>query len=445
MGLSSELKKIKKLYGEEFMHYCRQNFPTILDEQGELLKILQSIFAGNSKIKLADVEEEAVLKDYIYAQYNKEVNVEEIDTGKTPYELLDEKGYTLYECRTEDEIQSYKRYYYPGEELCTFNGGRLKQCICFFAVRKNVDDIKREDFPEPEREDEYGTSVMGIQFNKRGTCVVSIKNRYNHTVSNPDATYGNNLDRIIPGLSKSFEKLLEERGLELKKDNIDELELEEYVVANDGKYYKYNYEMAGIYYCPGNIVIKKNEPIKLGDSSKVILMNHYVLDLEKKEMRLYDEKSQDSFIDAFGNIEKIEVTNDKEISGARVISIKNEGDEHPAIIKIDSENRIIEYKNENVKKIGDRFMIKSDCLRKIELPNVTEIGNHFLSSNRACSRIDIPNVRKIGDWFMSRTLFLDDLNLKKVEEIGNQFMYMRRTNKKFRITKYKKNWKRFYV
>ena len=148
MGLSSELKKIKKLYGEEFMHYCRQNFPTILDEQGELLKILQSIFAGNSKIKLADVEEEAVLKDYIYAKYNKEVNVEEIDTGKTPYELLDEKGYTLYECRTEDEIQSYKRYYYPGEELCTFNGGRLKQCICFFAVRKNVDDIKREEEAE---------------------------------------------------------------------------------------------------------------------------------------------------------------------------------------------------------------------------------------------------------------------------------------------------------
>ena len=90
-------------------------------------------------------------------------------------------------------------------------------------------------------------------------------------------------------------------------------------------------------------------------------------------------------------------------------------------------------------------MIKSDCLRKIELPNVTEIGNHFLSSNMVCSRIDIPNVRKIGDWFMSRTLFLDDLNLKKVEEIGNQFMYMRMTNKKFRITKYKKNWKRFYV
>ena len=428
MGLSSELKKIKKLYGEEFMHYCRQYFPIILEEEGELLKILQSIFAGNSKIKFEYFEEKEVLSDYIYEKYEKEDNAEEIDTEKTPYELLDELGYDLYECKTEDEIQSFKKYYYPGEELCTFNGGRLKHCICFFAVKKNVDDIKREDFPEPEREDEYGTSVMGIQFNKKGKCVVSIKNRYNHTVSNPDATYGNNLDRIIPGLSKSFERLLEKRGLHFKRDNIDELELEGYVVANDGKYYRYNYEIDGTYYCPGNIVISKNEPKQLGDSGNVILMGHYILDLERKEMRLYDEKSQDSFIDAFENIEKIEVTNDKEKSGARVISIKNEGEEYPAIIKIDSENRIIEYKNENVKKIGDNFMIKSDGLRKIELPNVIEIGNHFLSSNITLSKIDIHNVKKIGDGFMSRIPFLDDLNLKKVEEIGNEFMNMRRTN-----------------
>ena len=41
--------------------------------------------------------------------------------GKTPQELLDEAGYKLYECHNEEEIQSFKHYYAPGEELCTFD------------------------------------------------------------------------------------------------------------------------------------------------------------------------------------------------------------------------------------------------------------------------------------------------------------------------------------
>ena len=31
----------------------------------------------------------------------------------------------------------------------------------------DVADIKREDFKNPTRQDEYGTSVISIQFNKR--------------------------------------------------------------------------------------------------------------------------------------------------------------------------------------------------------------------------------------------------------------------------------------
>ena len=41
---SNELKKIKKLYGEKFMHLCRELFPTILEKEGALTEILNSTF-----------------------------------------------------------------------------------------------------------------------------------------------------------------------------------------------------------------------------------------------------------------------------------------------------------------------------------------------------------------------------------------------------------------
>ena len=97
---------------------------------------------------------------------------------------------------------------------------------CIFCSKENAGEIKREDFESPKREDEYGTSVMSIQFSKQGRCTVSIKNRYNHTVNNPDATYGNNLDRIVFGLKQSFTELLLERGMHLDENNVEEFEIQ---------------------------------------------------------------------------------------------------------------------------------------------------------------------------------------------------------------------------
>ena len=131
-------------------------------------------------------------QNFVYS-FTEEKDVDEPVT-KTPSELLDEAGYILYECHTEEEIQSFKKYYAPGEALCTFSGGRLNRCHVFFAVKKDVEKIKREDFKSPRRQDLYGTSVISIQFSREISNTLSIKNRYNHTVENPDATFSNNLD-----------------------------------------------------------------------------------------------------------------------------------------------------------------------------------------------------------------------------------------------------------
>lgn len=57
-------------------------------------------------------------KDHIYGllENKKEENVK---TNKSPKELLSEAGYDLYECHSEEEIQSFKKYFAHGEELCT--------------------------------------------------------------------------------------------------------------------------------------------------------------------------------------------------------------------------------------------------------------------------------------------------------------------------------------
>ena len=84
---------------------------------------------------------------------------------------MDEAGYKLYRCETYEDILAFKPYYYQkysekesiNELLCTFNDAkRIETHYVFFAVKKNVDEIKRENFKKPEREDEYGTSVISI-------------------------------------------------------------------------------------------------------------------------------------------------------------------------------------------------------------------------------------------------------------------------------------------
>ena len=78
-----------------------------------------------------------------------------------------------------DELENaIKQYFAPDEELCTFRDpSRFQRYHIINAVRKDVDKIKRGN--PPQRDDEYGTSVISIQILKTGGFI-SIKNRYNH-------------------------------------------------------------------------------------------------------------------------------------------------------------------------------------------------------------------------------------------------------------------------
>ena len=236
--MNSDLKIIKKKYGEKMMHFCRDLFPTILEIEGLLPKLLMDNFNENHYLydDIVKNEMQFEFKNFIFNLVIKD-DKREIHINRTPEELMDDAGYVLKECLTEKEIQEYKKYYIDNESLCTFRNmelygfSRLHTNRVFFAIRKDVDKINRNDFLLPRREDDYGTSVLSIQFSRDETHSVSIISRYNHSVYNPNATYSNNLDEIIPGLTDSFAKY---KDLQ-QKCSTDEFELEGYVKAKDGK------------------------------------------------------------------------------------------------------------------------------------------------------------------------------------------------------------------
>ena len=424
--LSKELKEIKKRFGEKFMHICRDNFASLLETEGLLTQILDMNFAQNSRSLGDDIEKNDLLisfKDFIYSKIDVESDEKQIIPEKSPYEILDEAGYKLIECTTEAEIQKFRKYYAPNELICTiYNGGRLKSSLVFFAVKKDVAKIKREDFQKPQREDEYGTSVLGIQFDKQGTCMPHIITRYNHTVNNPNGTYGNDLDRIASGLTESFARLLHERGLELNKANIEAFEIPGYTLASDGKYYKYNFEIDGKYYCPGNIIIDGGEIIKL-NSDKEVLIDYFILDKEKKTFKLYDTDLKDSFLDSFKNIEKIQMEkNPEKEKQTRIITIQTKDMNLPITIEIDKDNNIIGYSNQELTEVGDDFLWLNEKLTEINLPELTEAGNGFLIFNEQLTKVNLPKLTKVGADFLNNDKQLTEINLPELTEVGDDFL-----------------------
>lgn len=441
---NADLKWIKKHYGEKFSHLCRDLFPTILEKEGFLIEIIRKNFSQSRELYDDIVNGNLVnsFKSYIYSQIKS--NESKMMVNLTPEELMDKAGYILYpECKTENDIQSFRHFYhrgsptpkysgegnpakYEGEELCTFNGGRLKTNRVWFAVKKNVDEIRRKDFKNPRREDDYGVSVLSIQFSRSEPSVLSIKNRYNHTVPNPDATFSNNLDNIVPGLTQAFENTY---GISLANKNSHSFEIPGYVQSRDGKFYKYNQEIDNFYYCPNNTIIE-NGVVRHLDENKYILFDAYILDLERKEIiscvnSIFSRYETGSFIESVGKIKDIKrvPTND----GLTLQITPEEGE--IVEIKLNKLNEIVSYYNPNVEEIGNSFLEQNESLTSINLPNAKKIGEYFLLCNKALTNINLPNVEEIGNSFLEQNESLTNINLPKVKKIGCLFL---RRNKALR-------------
>lgn len=441
MDLNKDLKYIKKKYGEKMMHYCRECFPTILNVPGKLVEILNTHFYCVKDSLYNDIKEnhkESEFNDFVYSNAGLKNEYDIRDVSKTPKELLDDAGYDLFECKTVEEVNSFKKYFILGEQLCTFldPASRLENKYVFFAVKKNILDIKREDFLIPDRQDEYGTSVISIQFTRDKNNHLSIKNRYNEVVNNPDSTFDNNLDNIIPGLTMSFYKAY---GIREIYDENSEFQMEHYISIG-GEYYKYNYKLNDIYYCTNNIIVYNGKVIKY-DPEKYIIMDYFIIDLVNKKVDVFDNKLRDSFSEVIGKIKNIEIVRGEK---DKKVYITNEED-NIFELTLSFDNKLIGIKNNLIDKLPNRFLISGQYLKNMEFSNVREIGNdvlyantdlehfnlskaevignYFLANNIKLTNIDLNKTIMIGDDFLKRNIIVESINFDSLQRVGNSFMF----------------------
>jgi hypothetical protein len=228
----------------------------------------------------------ALLKDnHAYIQATLEQRRYKDDSGherqpiKDPYELARSVGYELTgPFESPDEFVSLDgQDFRPSERLCTFNSPaeRLKDYNILWLRHAEVadtlpaDELTADTLSEawktylktigrydrnsdsydlaglrPTRDDPYGTSSMSVQISRRGTHV-SIKNRYNHTVGNPDNTLDSNLDHVAYGLKRAVYSRV---GREELMDKTSVALAEGYVADDDGGIHHYRYEEDNVYY-----------------------------------------------------------------------------------------------------------------------------------------------------------------------------------------------------
>ena len=442
--MNSELKKIKKLYGEKFAHWCRDKFPTILSYEGRLLEILQNLFYPTKSLWEAmegnkELQTQVMYRVFNYYRDNYPVDEAELDLGKSPEQLCDEAGYMLIKCETVEDVERFRKYYLPDEEICTYKNvaGRLNECFIFFAVKKGVDKIERGN--PPQRDDEYGTSVMSLQFDKM-TGRLKITNRYNHTVNGCDATLSNNLENIAPGLTCSFENYY---GIK-EVDGIGKLDIDNIVMDNSGRIYFYN-DCVGksVYYCEDNVVIRNGEPYYY-DKDRFELIEYFLYDKDNEtliDLRHEDfpDKKEDGFVQTFKNVDKVDIVKDGQ--GNRVFKGTNK-DGTTFEITVDRKNRIIAYKNDYLTECGSKFMARCTHLKSVEMENLVYMADRcfyycrglekFYAPQlenaeelcfydvRSLKEIYCPNLMFVGDHFCSRCDNLKRLDLPCLEQAGKE-------------------------
>ncbi|MGN0929809.1 MAG: leucine-rich repeat protein [Alphaproteobacteria bacterium] len=431
---------IKKQNGEHFAKSIR-NYNNGIFDIPNIVNI----------VKYAGREAEPIM-NYLISLMNIEIKEVEYED---PFVLLKKAGYNAYYADTLEKQNAIQKYFKNGEELCTFRDyTRFEYYYIINAVKENVDEIKRENFTVPKREDEYGTSVISIQILKNGGFI-SIKNRYNHTVKNPDNTFNSNPDNIIDGLSYSLKKYFDVDFASTKTSLSDN-----YIVIGE-KIIKYDYETYGYYIGDGFYV--KNDRIVEVNKNTEVMIDHHILNIKDKtitpimndidnyiyEAKVFQTELKKKKLQIIKNNDK---TKSILLDGKEFVNLK---DSHiirltleraselpkyflnhsrdlqylvcPKVISI-ADNVLSLNKSLNycyfpeLKYIGRNFLRSNVDLEFLDLPKVEDINTSFLEDNQKLELINLPVVKKINHNFLDLNLELKELNIPKIEYIGDCFL-----------------------
>ena len=196
-------------------------------------------------------------------------------------------------------------------------------------------------------------------------------------------------------------------------------EIKGYVKANDGRYYKYNYEIDNIYYCPDNIIID-NFGVKKYDKSRYLIIDYFIIDMSKdiKSISLYDNELSDSFCSLVKEIKKIDIKNN---GSEKKIIILGSNNEYLEIL-IDRDGKIISIKMDNIYNIGDNFLGCNKSLEELYAPDLIKVGNYFLHYNKTLQILEFPNITEIGSYFLRWNEMLLELCAQNLKVVGNSFL-----------------------
>ena len=153
------------------------------------------------------------------------------------------------------------------------------------------------------------------------------------------------------------------------------------------------------------------------------MIDYFILDKEKKRLRLYDAYREDGFCKCFENIEKIQMEkNSEKEKQTRVIIIETKDSELPISIEIDKDNNIIGYSNPQLTQVGDGFLKFNDQLSELNLPRLTKVGDGFLKENNQLSELNLPQLTQVGHNFLEWNNQLRELNLPRLTQVGDGFL-----------------------
>ena len=286
---AENLSALKKRFGERFVKgypmegggytggAARDLLAGFMDRPG-FADELKRLIPGKHGALVLLKDNHAYIQATLEQRYKDDPGHEK-EPAKDPYELARSVGYELsgpFEA-TGDFVPLDRQDFRPNERLCTFNEptGRLRDYHILWLRHTDVSNILPADQLtvgtlseawktylksigrydrdsdsydldglRPTRNDPYGTSSMSVQISRKGTHV-SVKNRYNHTVGNPDNTLDSDLDNVAYGLKRAVYQRV---GREDLMDKTSVALAEGYISDNDGGIHHYQYEEGNVYY-----------------------------------------------------------------------------------------------------------------------------------------------------------------------------------------------------
>ena len=422
------LKQLKKQNGEQASHDIRD---ARLESIPNIAHILE--FAGKNPAEIRS------LFPILREMYVKPIESEYV-SDKDPIELLDMAGYRAWYVTNEEEQNAIAGYFRDARSVeHGMTGGNPRtdrhELICTVGQnwddgRKRFDDhyiihaVKKEAFgddklPEsewhikpseiPERQDDYGTSVISIQVSKRGDDI-SIKNRYNHTVPECDKTFNNNPDNIIPGLTNSIKNHFH------VDFSVTNAEIPQNFRLVHGQFIRYNYEVENVCF-DANYYFRGSDMVRIDKNSEMML-DYFVLD-KKKKCLLNPSGVKDPAFDILAEL----------INGKNIKDVASPDNPKEKVIYADgirvaaTENgKIIELNLPNVTEIGDGFLQLNDSIKRLNIPNVRKIGKFFLANNACMTKFDAPNLEEVGSYILNGNTILQEFNAPKLKSVGNDFL-----------------------